>query len=117
MTAPGGPRDGAPSVSLILPNRNNEPVLDLFFETLARNTTHPVEELIVVDDGSTDRSVAVTSQVRSPGSDSGAVYTPEVVIEPHRGTPVESRTRSQSSVSSSRDPGVVNDPVPVFASS
>ncbi len=54
-------------VSLILPNRNNEPVLDLFFETLRRNTTYPDLEVIVVDDGSTDRSVRVLRRWRDSG--------------------------------------------------
>ena len=43
-----------PPVSLILPNRNNGPVLDLVLERLAAHTTYPDVELIVVDDGSTD---------------------------------------------------------------
>ncbi len=43
-----------PSVSLVLPNRNNEPVLDLFLRRLRDNTPSPEFELIVVDDGSTD---------------------------------------------------------------
>ena len=43
-------------VSLILPNKNNDRVLDLFFERLAVHTTRTDYELIVVDDGSTDRS-------------------------------------------------------------
>ena len=60
----GESSSGAPDtlrslVSLILPNRNNEPVLDLFFERLERNTAGIPYELIVVDDGSTDRSVEV----------------------------------------------------------
>ena len=54
-------------VSLIVPNRNNEPVLDLFLERLAVNTTHPDFELIVVDDGSTDRSVAILERWRDSG--------------------------------------------------
>ena len=45
-----------PSASLILPNKNNDRVLDLFFETLARNTEGGDFEVIAVDDGSTDRS-------------------------------------------------------------
>jgi O-antigen biosynthesis protein len=54
-------------VSLIVPNRNNEPVLDLFLEKLATNTTYPDFELIIVDDGSTDRSVAVLERWRESG--------------------------------------------------
>jgi GT2 family glycosyltransferase len=54
-------------VSLIVPNRNNEPVLDLFLEKLATHTTYPDFELIVVDDGSTDRSVAVLERWRASG--------------------------------------------------
>jgi O-antigen biosynthesis protein len=45
-----------PLVSFVLPNKNNEPVLDLFFDKLERHTTYPNIELIVVDDGSTDKS-------------------------------------------------------------
>ena len=55
-------------VSLVLPNRNNEPVLDLFFETLRRNTSYPDIELIVVDDGSTDRSRQVLRRWRDSGA-------------------------------------------------
>ena len=54
-------------VSLILPNRNNEPVLDLFFETLRRNTQHADLELIAVDDGSTDASLRVLRRWRDSG--------------------------------------------------
>ena len=51
MTAPAGVL-----VSLILPNKNNDRVLDLFLERLAAHTTLPDYELIAIDDGSTDRS-------------------------------------------------------------
>jgi glycosyltransferase involved in cell wall biosynthesis len=45
-----------PPVSLILPNRNNGPVLDLTLHRLLRHTTYPDFERVVVDDGSTDAS-------------------------------------------------------------
>jgi GT2 family glycosyltransferase len=51
-------------VSLIVPNKNNEPVLGRFLDTLRRNTTYPDVELIVVDDGSTDRSVELLRRRR-----------------------------------------------------
>jgi GT2 family glycosyltransferase len=70
-----------PSVSLVLPNRNNEPVLDLFFETLLRNTSHPSWEFIVVDDGSTDRSVAILERWR----DSGRIPGFQLVRQPPSG--------------------------------
>ena len=71
-----------PAVSLILPNRNNEPVLDLFLEALERNTTYtgPLE-LIVVDDGSTDRSVKVLERWR----DSGRLPHFQVLTQPPTG--------------------------------
>jgi GT2 family glycosyltransferase len=47
------------TVSLVVPNKNNAPVLERFLRTLRTNTTHPDVELIVVDDGSTDGSVEV----------------------------------------------------------
>lgn len=54
-------------VSLVLPNKNNAPVLDLFFETLLRHTDRPDLEMVVVDDGSTDSSVAVLRRWRDSG--------------------------------------------------
>jgi GT2 family glycosyltransferase len=56
-----------PSVSLILPNRNNGPVLDLVLERLAEHTSYPDVELVVVDDGSTDDSVARLRRWRDSG--------------------------------------------------
>jgi GT2 family glycosyltransferase len=51
-------------VSLVVPNMNNGPALDVFFRTLERNTTYPDVEVIVVDDGSTDSSLDVLRRWR-----------------------------------------------------
>jgi GT2 family glycosyltransferase len=55
------------TVSLIVPNKNNEPVLDLFLQRLRDNTPAPDFELIVVDDGSTDRSREILRRWRDSG--------------------------------------------------
>jgi GT2 family glycosyltransferase len=70
-----------PLVSLLLPNRNNEPVLDLFLERLAVNTTYPGFEVVAVDDGSTDDSVAVLERWRR----SGRIRDLTVITKPHSG--------------------------------
>jgi GT2 family glycosyltransferase len=57
-----------PPVSLIVPNKNNEPVLDLFLEKLRRHTPSPEFELIVVDDGSSDRSREILRRWRDSGA-------------------------------------------------
>ena len=56
------------TVSLIVPNKNNEPVLDLFLQRLRDHTTGPDFELIVVDDGSTDRSREILRRWRDAGA-------------------------------------------------
>lgn len=56
-----------PRVSLLLPNRNNEPALDIVLERLATNTTYPDFEVVAVDDGSTDASLAVLRRWRDSG--------------------------------------------------
>jgi glycosyltransferase involved in cell wall biosynthesis len=48
--------EAAPPVTLLLPNRDNAPVLDLVLERIAANTRYENFELLVVDDGSTDRT-------------------------------------------------------------
>ena len=56
-----------PLVTLILPNKNNDPVLDMFFEKLAANTDYPDFEIVAVDDGSTDRSRQILRRWRDSG--------------------------------------------------
>jgi glycosyltransferase involved in cell wall biosynthesis len=56
-----------PPVTLLLPNRNNERVLDLALERIAEHTTYPDYELVVVDDGSTDSSVEILRRWRESG--------------------------------------------------
>jgi dolichol-phosphate hexosyltransferase len=53
-------------VSLVVPNTNNGPALDLFLRTLERNTTYPDVELIVVDDGSTDGTREILERLQRP---------------------------------------------------
>jgi GT2 family glycosyltransferase len=64
MSATG---DAGPRVSLLMPNRDNEAVLELVLERLAANTTYPNYELVVVDDGSTDTSRDVLRRWRDGG--------------------------------------------------
>ncbi|MDQ5807052.1 MAG: glycosyltransferase [Actinomycetota bacterium] len=63
-----------PRVSLLIPNRNNEPALDLVFERLAEHTTYPDVEVVVVDDGSTDRSREILRRWRDSGRFERFVY-------------------------------------------
>src|SRR3954471_24535585 len=53
-----------PPVTLLLPNRNNERVLDLTLNRLVQHTTYPDFEIVVVDDGSTDGSRAILRRWR-----------------------------------------------------
>lgn len=54
-------------MSLLLPNRDNAPVLDLVLERLAQATTYPDVEVVVVDDGSTDASREILRRWRDAG--------------------------------------------------
>ncbi|HEX8123158.1 MAG TPA: glycosyltransferase [Solirubrobacteraceae bacterium] len=56
-----------PRVTLLIPNRNNEPALDLVLERLAEHTTYPDFEIVVVDDGSDDRSLEILRGWRDSG--------------------------------------------------
>ncbi len=57
----------SPLVSLVIPNRNNEPALDLVLDRLAANTTYPNTEVVIVDDGSTDDSLSILRRWRDSG--------------------------------------------------
>jgi glycosyltransferase involved in cell wall biosynthesis len=63
-----------PRVSLVIPNKNNEPALDLVFERLAAHTTYPDFEVVVVDDGSDDRSREILTRWRDSGRFERFVY-------------------------------------------
>ena len=86
-----GQERARPPVSLLVPNMNNAPVLDLFFERLAENTTYDRFELIFADDGSTDDSVAIARRWRDSGrfasftllerEHSGIVHTLNAALE------------------------------------
>jgi GT2 family glycosyltransferase len=56
-----------PTVSLLLPNRNNVRVLDLVLERLEQHTTYPSWELVVVDDDSNDGSRELLRRWRDSG--------------------------------------------------
>lgn len=58
QSAQAGVSGDAPKVSVIVPNYNNEIYLDKCLTSLVGQTLHDIE-IIVVDDGSTDDSVAV----------------------------------------------------------
>jgi glycosyltransferase involved in cell wall biosynthesis len=61
-------------VSLLLPNRDNEHVLDLALERLAAHTTGTGFELVVVDDGSTDGSRDILRRWRDGGRFANFTY-------------------------------------------
>jgi GT2 family glycosyltransferase len=56
-----------PSVSLLMPNRDNEQILELVLERLLEHTTYPNFELIVIDDASTDGSLSILRRWRDDG--------------------------------------------------
>ena len=57
-----------PRVSLLIPNRNNEPALDLVFRRLAEHTSYPDVQVVVVDDGSDDGSLEILRRWRDSGT-------------------------------------------------
>ena len=70
-----------PLVSFILPNYNNEHVLDMFFSKFIKNNTYENYEFIVTDDGSADSSVDVLKKWHNSGSIRGM----RIIEEPHKG--------------------------------
>lgn len=73
-----------PPVTLLLPNRNNGPVLDLVMSRLVQNTTYPDFEVVVVDDGSTDESLSILRRWRD-----SAAFSAFTLIEREHGGVVE----------------------------
>jgi GT2 family glycosyltransferase len=57
----------APLVSILLPNYNNGPILDLCLQRLYEHTTYPNIEVVAADDGSTDQSLDVLRSWRDSG--------------------------------------------------
>ena len=70
-----------PLVSFILPNYNNEHVLDIFFEKFLENNTYANYEFIVVDDGSEDRGLEVLKRWQRTGK----IKNMQIIAEPHKG--------------------------------
>lgn len=64
----------SPSVSIVVPNRDNEPAIDLVLGRLAQHTTYDRVEVVVVDDGSTDRSRDLLREWRDSGRFDRFVY-------------------------------------------
>ena len=62
-----------PSVSLLFPNYNNERILQLVLDKLAANTTYANTELVIVEDGSTDRSPEIIRDWIASGAFCGEV--------------------------------------------
>lgn len=70
-----------PLISFILPNYNNQHVLDLFFDKFIENNTYKNYEFIVVDDGSEDDGLEVLFKWQK----SGKIHNMQVIAEPHKG--------------------------------
>lgn len=84
-----------PSVSLLLPTYNADHILDHVLERLAVNTTYRDVEVVAVDDGSTDASLAILRRWAASGRfpafqlitkpNGGAIETLNTALEAARG--------------------------------
>ncbi len=83
-----------PSVTLLLPNRNNGPVLDLTLRRLLDHTTYPSFELVVVDDGSSDDSKDILRRWRDE-----AAFGAFTLIEREHGGAIEALNAGLSAAS------------------
>ncbi len=70
-----------PLISFILPNYNNQHVLDLFFEKFVINNTYENYEFIVCDDGSEDDGLELLYKWQN----SGKINNMQIIAEPHKG--------------------------------
>lgn len=70
-----------PLISFILPNYNNQHVLNLFFEKFLLNNTYDNYEFIVVDDGSEDDGLKLLYKWQK----SGLIQNMKIFAEPHKG--------------------------------
>lgn len=70
-----------PLISFILPNYNNQHVIDLFFEKFIKNNTYDNYEFIVADDGSEDDGLEKLYSWQK----SGKIKNMKIIAEPHKG--------------------------------
>jgi len=68
-------------ISFIMPNYNNEHVLDLFFKKFIKNNTYENYEMIICDDGSLDHSLDKLKYWK----DSNKIKNMKIIEEGHKG--------------------------------
>lgn len=70
-----------PLISFLMPNYNNEHVLDLFFSKFVENNTYDNYEFIVVDDGSVDKGLEKLYKWQK----TNLIRNFTIIAEPHKG--------------------------------